>query len=375
MLTRFTLALRVVFCSDKGLRRVSSALAVKDRLPTARADLQKNAPRSISKTGSLSISSEQADQWSKDIREEAIGKRITGRIVQSLVKTRNLSELAVLAIGAEITALFDIAVNNNDAVRSSLRKVVSEKSQSVAQQNCEDPCLESDDQTIHELVEEIRTTIHEFVRTAEDYFRRQSSNAEEAWARFENVAKSVSEIEEIAMNSKVLAINAKVESARLGERGAAFAIVSNHLANFSDSIQHANHLIEDSMGLMRDSMEQSRSAALTVEDELGAFTKRLVNEVEGVESQTRSLTDSILTMLNQINASSDDMIRHTRSALSELQFQDPMVQGLKRTEHEVNKLYSLLENGFCDDVELADIDEIVGNDGTLEREAGVVELF
>ena len=355
VLRRCALASRVLFCSTHGLGKIDAVL---------HADKENSGSKNWSHT---CFDHAETAAWMHDQAEDSVSKRIVGRITQNLHNTRETTERAVLAIGDEISTLFDIAVNNNEAVTQSLRSVVGNQD-AMQSDGSEEP-------TIRELIESIRHSIDRFVQNAQAYFSQQTQNAEESWARFESVANSVSEIEDIAESSKVLAINAKIESARLGSVGGAFAVVSNHLSTFSDTIQGASTMISDATRLMRTSMQQSRDAALTVEKELGDFSRQLVNEVVGVEGRTTAMTESMLETLGQMTASGNEMIEHSRSALSELQFQDPMVQGLKRTEHEVHKLHKLLETGSCDDIELPDIDDVVGRDGTVERDPGEVELF
>lgn len=355
---RLTLASRVMRCSTNRLDRIASLLFA-DKKHSKSAVLHMNQHHGNDESEPHEIAA--------CIEDVPLGHQIVNKICTSLGSTRNKTEDAVLAIGDEITALFDIAVSNNEAVKHSLRKVVGNGDHVDAD--------EDNEPTIRELIENIRDRIDQFVSNTDIFFRQQSRNAEESWARFEQVAKSLVEIEEIAGSSKVLAINAKIESVRLGERGAAFAIVSNHLSNFSDSIRDANESIGSSLTLMRNSMRQSRDAAQEVERDLGSFSRELVDEVAMVEGQTQSLTEAMFSTLNQITESGDEMINRSRNALSELQFQDPMVQELKRTEHEVMKLQSLLDYGICEDTDLPDLDEAVGRDGTEEREAGEVELF
>lgn len=361
IMRRLALASRVLLCSSNGLEKVAGALY---------ADKKHSTGEVLHSHQDLVVGDAAIQQENPTGEELNLGQRIVKKILGSIGNSLNSSETAVISIGDQITSLFDIAVNNNDAVTKSLRNVVGHDDP--------DQIIDEDDlenQTIGELIERQRYRIDQFVAKAESYFQEQSANTEESWSRFEQVENRISEIASIAGNSKVLAINAKIESARLGTRGAAFAVVSNHLSVFSDDIQHANNNIVSSLKLMRESMQQSRDAAQKIETELGSFSKNLVDEVARVEEQTQSMTQAMTTTLAQINESGNQMIDHSRTALSELQFHDPMVQELKRTEHEVLKLLSLLETGMCEDTDLAELDDEVGRDGRLEREAGEVDLF
>jgi hypothetical protein len=69
------------------------------------------------------------------------------------------------------------------------------------------------------------------------------------------------------------------------------------------------------------------------------------------------------------------VVQASLATLSELQFQDPMSQKLQQAAFDVEKLQKLIIARECDDVCLSDVDPANGNDGTLVREAGEIELF
>lgn len=91
--------------------------------------------------------------------------------------------------------------------------------------------------------------------------------------------------------------------------------------------------------------------------------------------RSQEINNSLAETLNKIASSNETLISHSRIALSEFQFHDPLSQDLMRTAFDIQKLQSLFETGLCDDVDLADIDPVVGRDASRERDADEVELL
>ena len=105
------------------------------------------------------------------------------------------------------------------------------------------------------------------------------------------------------------------------------------------------------------------------------FSHHIDQRISDVQSQTQELADCMQSSLDNTTARNEAIVGYTQKVLSALQYQDPTAQTLRRVEHDINKLQSLLDNGSCEDVSLFEIEEDVGDDGSRLREAGAIELF
>ena len=105
------------------------------------------------------------------------------------------------------------------------------------------------------------------------------------------------------------------------------------------------------------------------------FAEHIGGELQSVEQQTKALAACMQSALDRTDARNSDILQLSQSTLSTLQFQDPAAQTLRRMEHEVTKMQSLIARGDCQDISLAEIEDDVGEDGSGERETGEVELF
>lgn len=296
-----------------------------------------------------------------------VGRRITERVTNSITKARQTTEQAVVAVGNRISSLFDQAHHNNIASTGSLCRVIGAGG-SVR-------CAVESEESIAELLENQRRSIDLFVRKTQHFCVHHERMANESLASFEEMKKCVAKIEKIAKNSHVLAINAQIESARLGERGQAMSVVGSQMDAFSDDIQMVNENIKQSVCVVDQAMQQFRDGATGMKSELDSFSDKVMNEVGKVEVRSQEIADSLVRTLEEITSSNEQLMAHSQIALSELQFQDPLSQELMRTAFDIQKLQTLIETGRCEDIDLADIDPVVGHDGTLERDSGEVELF
>ena len=301
----------------------------------------------------------------------ALSQAITDQIVQSLDSANEITERAVLAIGNQISSLFEIAKNNNEAAVSSLGEVLGRSAS-----HSHDELIGADEATsIASLLENQRRSIQLFVQKTEEFFRRQTVLAEESQSRVRNMECSISKIQDIVVGSKILAINAQIEAARLGQAGQAFSVVAQQMKVFSMETKNANDSIDASVDSVAEMMSRFRHDTIEMQDSLSEFSHDLASEVAELEDRTRLLMDSLSGTLDQISSSNEQLTSRSQLALSELQFQDPLAQDLRRTLHKVKKLQSIIDTGTCDEREPESYIDHIGGDGTLERDAGEVELF
>jgi methyl-accepting chemotaxis protein len=305
-----------------------------------------------------------------DPEASLIGRSITDNVVQSLGDAKASTERAVLVIGEQISALLEIAKSSSEVAANSLCGIVGKE------QLEESSCAEqSDDGSITELLGNQRDSISLFVDKTHQFFRQQSQLAQKSRSRFKKVESCISKIDSMVNGSWILSMNAQIEAARLGDKGHAFSVVVDEMKAFSVEIREANASINEVVKSVSRTMEQFRKGASEIEAELSRFSNNLQEDVAKVETCTKDLTVSLSSTLNQITANNDLLIKHSRIALSELQFQDPLAQGLMRNAFEVLKLQSLIETGKCEDIKASDIDPTVGQDGSNDRPTGEVELF
>lgn len=283
------------------------------------------------------------------------------RIVQRLRRARTQTETSVLAIGKLLGEIVEVATEDVDAVKQSLGIAKSEsggQSSDIAQS------IRVQSRLIHSFVEEMRK-----------FLKRQIEFSEAANQAFGLITDCSSSVSGIMQNSKILAVNLKIESARLGDNGAAVSTIGMEMMNFSNDVRVANTKILNALDDLKNSLPQIRSEMSQMDVRTTQFSTQLDANLREVEGQTEKLDRSLKDSLIRTEQKNKAILDCSLSTLSELQFQDPVGKELQKAEAEVLVLQETLsQHGLNSCVPLGPGEDVNACDGQ-SRVSGEVVLF
>ncbi|MCC9604005.1 methyl-accepting chemotaxis protein [Stieleria sp. JC731] len=287
---------------------------------------------------------------------------------------RSTTEDAALNIGELLISIVDVATSGNDELRESLARFVRAESGEAKDGESAD----AEDRTISEAIEHQSEMIEALVNRVEDCFSKQLELVRMANQTSRRIHDAAKQTAHLMKKSQVLAFNVQIEASRLGgEQGRAFAVLGEEMKSFSECVEEANHTIADSVAEFVEGMPKLEAETVSIAESLSEFSDEFRAEMTDVRRETQSISTLLSRVLESTESRNNDILKRSRDTLSYLQFQDPVAQGLKRAEHDIQKLVALFENRKVVDDNLADIVQDVGNDGQEEEhvDAGEVLLF
>jgi chromosome segregation ATPase len=217
--------------------------------------------------------------------------------------------------------------------------------------------------------------IHSFVEEMRTFLRRQIEFSEAANQAFGLITDCSSSVSRIMQNSRILAVNLKIESARLGENGAAVSTIGMEMMNFSNDVRAANTKILNALQDLRNSLPQIRTEMSEMDARTTEFSTQLDSNLSEVEAQTERLDRSLKDSLTRTEQKNKSILDCSLATLSELQFQAPVESELQKAEVEVRSLQQAVsQSGLNSCVELSPADEANVHDGQTSV-SGEVVLF
>jgi methyl-accepting chemotaxis protein len=167
----------------------------------------------------------------------------------------------------------------------------------------------------------------------------------------ERVFRQLREVENIAMQTNMLAINATIEAARAGTQGQGFGVVAKEVRNLSQTSRSLNDRIVDEVNTTRRLIEELRTTVLHIAD-VGSETSAQARQGASVAlARLAALDDRVKTALRELSSVAQETDDHAATAVQALQFEDMVTQliscTLQRLER-VQRVVHLAASGAPD---------------------------
>lgn len=228
----------------------------------------------------------------------------------------------------------------------------------------DDPAADTADRSatkgMSELIHTARETMETLLRRIEGSCRHSTETVAEMQVLQEGmkqIEKRLRNVDELAKNARLVALNGRIEAARAGDRGTAFAIVAAETAVLAKHAAETSDAIREIVAQLAAATHSAAKGIESRADEDLRSAERSREEVDGVLRFLAEKNRVAEATLAQTAEASRALANDISRAVMAMQFQDAMSQRIGHVIHTLDKMYAELR---CK-VEVPEEDAVEGN--------------
>lgn len=261
--------------------------------------------------------------------------------VADLIKRSNaLSEQAVLNVGMLMKSVVAETVDYVDSLKTDLSSL------DAANEN-----------GLPHVVSEQLAVVEAYLGKVESLVVRQEELSRLAVSHSEKISHAGRLIENITKEVKLLAINAQIEATRMNAENQSLGVISQEMMRLSKSVNDANTIVRDVTENLLELLPSMSEQARSLKSSTAAFSDDMNFSAKRIERCNEDLYLQMRETFARGDVRMETILDHSYSVLSELQFQDPSAQLLKKIDSELESLSKRISD---------DGDEGSGAKGTKE---------
>lgn len=157
----------------------------------------------------------------------------------------------------------------------------------------------------------------------------QDERARQAAAAAKSIADLAASIDRLAGEARLLAVNARIESSRLGAHSAGFEVLASEMQRLSDEVAGANERVSELAARLGTDLPQIAQHARDFLTAMQSFAETASTKLDETERGVNTLRTDLAGLSRAGGAAMEDILRASRGALSHLQFQDVVAQELR----------------------------------------------
>lgn len=160
----------------------------------------------------------------------------------------------------------------------------------------------------------------------------QDERARRAAMHAKNISDLAASIDRLASEARLLAVNARIESSRLGAHSAGFEVLATEMQRLSDEVASTNEQVEDLAARLGNDLPAIAMHAQQLRTSMDEFASAAKHQIEETDRGVGMLHSKITVASRQGEAVMEAILGASHAALSHLQFQDVVAQQLRQAD-------------------------------------------
>ncbi len=185
---------------------------------------------------------------------------------------------------------------------------------------------------ISAVVREQSLMLREHVADMSARVKAQDEQARDALAQGAAIGGLARQIAKMASEAQLLALNARIESARLAGQSQGFNVVAVEMMRLSNEVAAANQRVAEVADRLSTLLPALAHGAGELRGRVDSFAHQAAERLQDVDRKVIELHEEVADVVRGADAALGAVVRHSQEALSHLQYQDVAAQHLRRVD-------------------------------------------
>lgn len=208
-------------------------------------------------------------------------------------------------------------------------------------------CVDQADQiSFPKFLENTSSTLDTFVKYVVNGSKQSMGlidRMDDISCHIDSILKILQQLENIAKQTNLLALNAAIEAARAGEAGRGFAVVADEVRNLSHHSNKFSSEIRNVMDGVTESLKTANGAISEISSVDMNFALEAQGNVQGMVGDIENLNSELQWNANELALTTQKVEQDVHVAVTSLQFQDMSNQLLEHSKRRLDGMKAMTD--------------------------------